>query len=153
MTEVKPHKNIAENRRARFDYEILDTYEAGLELSGMEAKSARLGGMNLSGSHALVKNGEVWLLNSQIMPFQPKNAGNDYDPTRFRRLLLHGAEIAILANRLQEKGWSLVPLRAYLKKNLVKIELGLGKSKKSHDKRDTIKKRDVKREIDRSRAR
>ena len=146
-------KNIAENRRARFDYEILDAYEAGLELSGMEAKSARLGGMNLSGSHALIKNGEVWLLNSQIMPFQPKNAGNDYDPTRFRRLLLHGAEIDLLTNRLQEKGWSLVPLRAYLKKNLVKIELGLGKSKKSHDKRDTIKKRDVKREIDRSRAR
>ncbi|HEY4525820.1 MAG TPA: SsrA-binding protein SmpB [Candidatus Paceibacterota bacterium] len=146
-------KNIALNRRARFDYEISDIYEAGLELSGMEAKSARMGGMNLTGSHALVKNGEVWLLNSQIMPFQPKNAGNDYDPTRFRRLLLRRAEISVLTNRLEQKGWSLIALRAYLKKNLVKVELGLGRSKKAHDKRDSIKKKTIEREIGRVRAR
>ncbi|MFH0890506.1 MAG: SsrA-binding protein SmpB [Candidatus Liptonbacteria bacterium] len=147
-----PVKNIAENRRARFDYEIFDVYEAGLELSGMEAKSARLGQMNLAGSHALVKNGECWLLNSQIIPFQPKNASDDYDPTRFRRLLLHRAEISILANRLQQKGWSLIPLRAYLKKNLVKVELGLGRSKKTHDKRESIKKKDIDREVRRTQA-
>src|SRR3989344_1157392 len=146
-------KNIALNRRARFDYEISDIYEAGLELSGMEAKSARMGGMNLTGSHALVKNGEVWLLNSQIMPFQPKNAGNDYDPTRFRRLLLRRAEISVLTNRLEQKGWSLIALRAYLKKNLVKVELGLGRSKKAHDKRDSIKKKTIERDIGRVRAR
>lgn len=153
MAPSDPKKNLAENRRARFDYEISDTYEAGLELSGMEAKSARLGNINLTGSYALVKNGEAWLLNSQILPFQPKNASEDYDPTRFRRLLMRKAEIAGLSGKLQEKGWSLVPLRAYLKHNLVKIELGLGRSKKAHDKRESIKKREAARETDRVRAR
>lgn len=153
MSEKTPFKNLAENRRARFDYEVSDKYEAGLELSGMEAKSARMGNINLTGSYALIKNGEAWLLNSQILPFQPKNAGDEYDPTRFRRLLMHGSEISALSKKLQEKGWSLVPLRAYLKKNLIKIELGLGRSKKSQDKRESIKKREVNIEIARHRAR
>jgi len=144
---------IAENRRARFDYEIKNVYQAGLELSGMEAKSARLGFMNLAGSYALLKNGEAWLLNSQIAPFQPKNAGPDYDPARSRRLLLTRAEQKELSGRLKEKGFLLIPLRAYLKNNLIKLELGFGRSKKGPDKRESIKKREVDREVSRMRSR
>lgn len=141
------HKNLAENRRARFDYDILEEYEAGLELSGQEVKSAKGGKMNLAGAYAVLRGGEAWLLNAQIPPYQPKNAPADYDPARTRRLLLRRGEIKDLLGRLHEKGLSLLPLRAYVKRGLVKLELGLGRSRKSKDKREVLKKRSAEREM------
>jgi SsrA-binding protein len=144
---------LAENRRARFDYDVLETYEAGIELVGQEVKSAKLGRLNLAGSHALVRGGEAWLLNAQIPAYQPKNAPKDYDPARTRRLLLKREEIKELQGKLTSQraaGTSLIPLRAYLKKGYIKIELGLGRSRKKSDKRDLLKKRAAEREIRRA---
>ncbi|MBI3589538.1 MAG: SsrA-binding protein SmpB, partial [Candidatus Liptonbacteria bacterium] len=121
-------KTLSENRRARFDYEILETFEAGVELTGQEVKSAKGGQFNLNSSYAVLKNNEAWLLNSQIPAYQPKNAPADYNPERTRRLLLHSSEIKSLTGRLHEKGLSLIPLNAHIKKNLVKLELGLSRS-------------------------
>ena len=140
---------LSENRRARFDYEILETYEAGIALTGQEVKSTKNGRMNLSGSYAVFRNGELWLLNSQIPAYQPKNAPADYDPARSRRLLLHRKEIAGLIGKLRNKSFALVPVNAYLKKNIIKIELGLGKSRKKSDKRELLKKRTIEREMER----
>ena len=150
-------KALSENRRARFDYEISETIKAGIELRGFEVKSAKLGRMQLAGSYAIIRGGsprrslrrsagEAWLLNSQIPPYQPKNMPPDYDPGRSRRLLLHSDEIASLQGKLKEK-LTLVPLRVLLEKNLIKIELGLGKSRKKSDKRELLKKRAAEREM------
>lgn len=139
-------KILSENRRARFDYEILETYEAGIELIGQEVKSVKGGQFNLSASYVIVKNGQAELLNAQIPAYQPKNAPADYDPERTRHLLLHSSEIKSLSGRLHEKGLNLIPLKAYLKKNLIKLELGLARSKKKHDKREALKKKTVDRE-------
>jgi SsrA-binding protein len=151
-------KPLAENRRARFDYDILETYEAGLELTGGEVKSVKEGKMQISGSYALIRPpasgragaGEAWLTNSVIPPYQPKNVPPDYDPGRNRRLLLRKEELKNLSGRLHEKGLSLLPLRIYAKRGLVKVELGLGRSRKKGDKRDLLKKRAVEREIRRN---
>jgi len=153
MARKPGSKDLAENRRARFDYDILETYEAGLELLGQEVKSAKGGRLQLAGSHTVIRGGEAWLLNSQIPAYQPKNMREDYDPGRSRRLLLHSGEIRTLRGKLNEKGLSLLPLRAYTKHGIVKLELGLGRSRKAHDKREAIKKRDVKREMRRVSAR
>jgi len=140
-------KVVAENRRARFDYNILETYEAGVELIGTEVKSVKGGHMNLSGSYAVLKQGGVWLLNAQIPAYQPKNAPKGYDAERSRRLLLHRTEIKRLIGKLHEKGLTLVPLRTYVKRGLIKIELGLGRSRKKRDKRELLKKRAAQREM------
>jgi SsrA-binding protein len=140
-------KTLSENRRARFDYEILETLQAGIELRGFEVKSAKSGYFDLAGSYAIVRKGQVSLINARIPPYQPKNAPVDYDPSRSRRLLLRKEEISSLAGRLKDKSVHLVPLRAYTKNNLVKIELGLAKSKKKSDKREVLKKRSAEREI------
>jgi SsrA-binding protein len=140
-------KALSENRRARFDYEILETLQAGIELRGFEVKSAKSGRFDLAGSYAIVRKGQVSLINARIPPYQPKNAPVDYDPSRSRRLLLRKEEISSLAGRLKDKSVHLVPLRAYTKNNLVKIELGLAKSKKKSDKREILKKRSAEREI------
>ncbi len=140
-------KILSENRRARFDYEVLENFEAGIELSGQEVKSAKSGRLNLSASYAVIKNGEVWLLNSEIPAYQPKNAPIDYDSKRTRRLLLRSPEIKSLTGRLNEKGLALVALNSHLKKNLIKIELGLARSRKKHDKREALKKKAIEREI------
>ncbi len=140
-------KILSENRRARFDYEVLETFEAGIELLGTEVKSAKESRVNLSGSHAVIRGGEAWLLNADIPPYQPKNAPEDYDPKRTRRLLLHQSEIKSLTGKLHEKGLALVPLLAYLKNGLIKIELGLAKSRKKRDKREVLKKRAHEREM------
>lgn len=139
-------KTLTENRRAAFDYDILETYEAGLELSGREVKSVKDGKMQISGSYALIRGGEAWLLNAVVPPYQPKNTPPDYNPARNRRLLLHKKEIKELSGRLHEKGLSLLPLRVYLKGELIKIELGLGRRRKKHDKRELLKKRAVEKE-------
>lgn len=140
-------KPFAENRRGRFDYEILETYEAGIELRGTEVKSVKNGRMNLSGSHAIIRSNEAWLLNADIPSYQPKNSPPDYDPKRTRKLLLHQSEIKGLLGKLHEKGLSLIPLTAYAKKGFIKIELGLGRSRKKHDKREILKKRATEREM------
>lgn len=137
------------NRKAYFDYEILETYEAGIELLGLEVKAIKTGRLNLTGSFAVVKNKEVYLLNANIPAYQPKNASADYDPYRSRRLLLHKSEIKELIGKSAQKGLTLVPLKVYTKHNRIKILLGLGKYKKKIDKREIIKKRETEREVER----
>jgi SsrA-binding protein len=143
-------KIISENRRARFDYEILETYEAGIELNGQEVKSIKTGRMNMGASYAIIRGGEAWLLNTEIPAYQPKNAPADYASDRTRRLLLRTSQIKELTGRLHEKGLSLIPVKTYLKKNLIKVELGLARNRKKIDKREVIKKREVNREISRN---
>ncbi|MBI2640294.1 MAG: SsrA-binding protein SmpB [Candidatus Sungbacteria bacterium] len=141
--------DLALNRRAYFDYEILETHEAGIELRGFEAKAIKTGRINLAGAFAVIKNGEAWLLNATIPPYQPKNAPPDYDPTRSRRLLLHKSEIKEFIGKSAQKGLTIVPLKVYTKHNRIKVLIGLARHKKSKDKRETIKKRETQREIER----
>jgi len=138
---------IATNKRAFFDYQILETYEAGIELKGYEVKSIKTGRINLAGSYAVLKNNQVWLINADVPPYQPKNTPSDYDPKRSRRLLLRKTEIKGLIGQIQEKGLTLVPLKVYTKNRKIKIEIGLAKSRKKVDKRELIKKRESKKEI------
>ena len=139
--------DLSVNRRAHFDYEILETYEAGVELYGFEVKAIKTGHVNLAGSFAVVRDNEVWLLNATVPPYQAKNTPTDYDPTRSRRLLLHRAEIKELVGKSAQKGLTIVPLKVYTKRGRIKILVGLAKHKKGADKRETIKKRDTEREI------
>lgn len=138
---------ITNNRRAYFDYEILETYEAGIELKGFEVKAIKSGRANIAGAYAIIRNNEAYLLNLDIPPYQPKNTPPDYDPKRTRRLLLNRGEINALIGHTQEKGLTLVPLKVYTKKGKIKIEIGLAKSRKKADKRELIKKRVHEREI------
>ena len=142
-------KTVSENRRARFDYGIEETFEAGVELLGTEVKSIKEGRINLAGSYVVIRKNEAWLLNTDVPPYQPKNAPPDYDPKRSRRLLFRHEEIKRFEGKLHEKGLALLPLRVYLKNGLVKIEVGLGKSRKKADKREVIKKRSSEREMQR----
>lgn len=138
---------ISENRKARFDYIIEETIEAGIKLLGFEVKSAKHGRLELAGSYVIIRGGEAWLINSKIAPEQPKNAPKDYEPSRIRKLLLNKKEISHLSGLLDQKTHSAVALNAKIKKNLVKIEIGVGRSKKKSDKRESIKKRDTMREM------
>ncbi len=147
MTE---HRINIVNRRAYFDYAILETYEAGIELFGFEVKAIKTGRMSLAGAFALIRGGEAWLLNATIPPYQPKNTPADYDHARARRLLLHKSEIKKLIGAGAQKGLTLVPLRVYTKQRKIKISIGLGRHKKKEDKRETIKRRQAEREIGRS---
>ncbi len=142
--------DITVNRRAHFDYEILQTYEAGIELFGHEVKSAKSGRINLTGSYVVIKNNQAWLINANIPPYQSKNILGEYDPERTRRLLLHKSEIKELIGAAAQKGLTIVPLKVYTKRNRLKILIGLGRHKKKSDKRETIKKREAKREIGRT---
>jgi SsrA-binding protein len=132
---------IAENRRARFDYEIEDTFEAGIELRGYEVKSVKAGHFQIAGARVLIRGGEAWLVNSHVPPYQPKNMPTDYAEDRARRLLLMKDEIKAITGALHEKGRFLIPLRAYLKRGFIKLELGLGQTRKKSDKREVLKKR------------
>ena len=136
-----------DNRQVRFDYEILETFEAGLELLGFEVKAIRNGRVNLAGSVALIRGGEAYLLNADIPPYQPNNTPEGYDSKRTRRLLLTREEIKYLTGKLDKSGLTLAPLKVYSKHRKIKIELGLAKRKKNTDKRATIKKHEVDREI------
>jgi SsrA-binding protein len=142
-------KVVASNRRARHDYEILDTFEAGLALEGSEVKSIREGKVVLKDSFAHVRDGEVWLVGTYIAPYVFSRGGG-HEPERTRKLLLHKREIARINAKLGEQGLTLVPLRIYLKDGRAKIELGLGRGKRTIDKRETIKERDQQREIERA---
>lgn len=143
-------KIVSENRQARFQYHILDTYEAGISLQGTEVKSAREGKVNLRDSYALVRDGEVWLINTHISPYHTAGSYFNHEPRRSRRLLLHKPEIRKLIGKVKEKGLTLVPLKMYLKRGLVKVEIALAKGKKIHDKRETLKRKQEQRDIERA---
>ncbi len=145
-------KVIASNRKARHDYTILDTYEAGVVLVGTEVKSLRLGRASLVDSFATVDDGEVWLRGLHI-PEYDRGTWTNHEPRRTRKLLLHKSEILRLIGKTKESGLSLVPLAMYFKDGKVKVEIGLGRGKKSYDKRQAIAKRDADREISRAHGR
>lgn len=139
--------SYAENRKARFNYEFLEKYEAGIELLGTEVKSVRAGTMSLEGAFVIIRGGEAFLINANIPPYQVKNAPKDYDPLRNRKLLLTKKEIAELAGSEKNKSLTIVPISVYNKGRKIKVEVALVKGKKKFDKRETLKKRDTDREI------
>ncbi|MEO1391723.1 MAG: SsrA-binding protein SmpB [Cyanobacteria bacterium J06634_5] len=143
-------KIAANNRQARFQYEILDTYEAGIALVGTEVKSIREGKVNLQDGFANVKRGEVWLHNVHISPYNMTSLVFNHDPRRVRKLLLHKQEIRKLIGQTEQKGLTLVPLKMYFKSGRVKVVIALGRGKKLHDKRDSLKKKQDKREMARA---
>ena len=145
-------KLVCRNRKAYFEYHIDDLYEAGLVLKGTEVKSLRLGKANIQDAFARFRDGEIFLLNAHISPY-PYAAGENHDPTRPRKLLLHRREMKRLLGKLTERGYTLIPLKLYFKNEHAKIELGLAKGKKKFDKRETIRRREEQRELERARKR
>ncbi len=143
-------KIISDNRQARFLYEILETYEVGIELQGTEVKSIRAGKVNLRDGFATLRDGEVWLMNVHISPYEKSSQFFNHEPRRNRRLLMHNWEIRKLIGQVEQKGLTLVPLKMYFKGSWVKISLGLGKGKKLHDKRETLKRRQDDRDMSRA---
>ena len=142
-------KVIAQNKKARHDYFIEETYEAGIVLQGTEIKSIRAGRVNLKDSFARIQKGEVFLYNMHISPYEHGNRYN-HDPLRTRKLLLHKKEIHKLFGKTKEQGYSLIPLKLYIKNGYAKILLGLAKGKKKWDKREDLKRKEAKREIERA---
>ena len=141
-------KIVAVNKKARYEYEILDTLEGGLVLKGTEVKSLRAGQASITEGFATISGGEAWLVDCQIQPYAFGNL-NNHEPKRKRKILLHRREIAKLAGRIKERGLSLIPLKIYFREGMAKVELGLGRGKKIHDKREAIKSRDALREAER----
>ncbi len=152
MPRERGQKLVASNKRARYDYFIEDVYEAGIVLSGPEVKSLREGKASLNDSYAVVDGGEVWLENAFIPEFS-QGSWTNHATRRRRKLLLGKKEIAKLAGAAKESGYTLVPISLYFKDGYAKVELGLGRGKKSYDKRETLKQKDAAREMDRARAR
>jgi SsrA-binding protein len=148
-TDAEGRLIVATNRKARFEYEILDTWEAGLQLVGPEVKSLRAGRANLGDAFAQVHRGELWLEKLHISPYEPATRENPSDPQRRRKLLLHRHEIARLEGRVAEKGLTLVPLTLYFRRGRAKVELALARGKHRHDKRETIRRREHDRETQR----
>lgn len=141
---------LIEHKKARFDYEILEEYEAGLELLGGEVKSLRGKQGKLEGAHVVIRGGEAYLVGASIPPYQPGNTDEGYDPTRNRRLLLTHKELEALSGYEGQKGLTIVPLRVYNKGSHLKLAIGVARGRKNYDKRAVLKERDTKREIDRS---
>jgi len=142
-------KTVAENRKARHNYAIEDVYEAGMVLLGTEVKSLRLGRANLTDSYARIKKGEVFVYKIHIDPYPFAYHGN-HDPLRIRKLLLHNYEIKKLYGKANEKGFSLIPLKLYFQNGKAKLTLALARGKRRHDKRETIRRRDQERDLERS---
>ncbi len=142
--------NYAENRKARFDYEFVEEFEAGLELTGSEVKSVRAGKISLVGSFVSVRGGEAFLLNAEIQPYQPKNLKTDYDPKRAKKLLMTKDELSKLATAETTKGLTIVPITVYNKGRFIKCRVAIARGKKEFDKRQSIKKRDTERDLKRS---
>jgi SsrA-binding protein len=142
-------KQIASNRKALHDYTIEDTYEAGIALTGTEIKSVRAGRVNLRDGFVQIRDGEAWLLNVHISPYDFGNREN-HEPRRERKLLLHRREIRKLQSKVSERGWTIVALRMYLKAGLAKIEIGLARGKRLYDKRDAVAERDMNRDLERA---
>lgn len=144
------YKIVSDNRQARFLYEILETYEAGVALTGTEVKSIRAGKVNLRDGFALIRNGEVVLMNVHISPHQTTGQAFNHDPRRTRKLLLHREEIRKLIGKVEQKGLTLVPLKMYLKRGWVKVDIALARGKKLYDKREDLKQRQDKRDMERA---
>jgi SsrA-binding protein len=142
-------RDIAVNRRARHEYHIEETFEAGIALLGSEVKALRQGKANLKDSYGRLEGNEVWLWNAHISPYGPASQFG-HEPTRTRKLLLHRGEISRLNGKVKERGLTLIPLRLYFKNGRAKVELGLARGKKQYDKREAIKEREVRREMDRA---
>ncbi len=137
---------LAKNKKAYFDYEILDKYQAGIVLIGQEVKSIKKGNISLKGSYIVPKNNELFLIGSHVPPYQPKNAP-DYNPERSRKILLNKKELNQLIGKSKEKTLTLIPLKVYTMKGLIKIEIGIGRGKKKFDKREALKKKDIDKKI------
>ena len=137
------------NRKARYDYEIEDTYEAGIVLTGTEIKSIREGKVNIKDSYAMIRNNEIYLLNTHISQYKEGNIFN-HEEDRTRKLLLHKREILKLRDKLEKDGYTIIPLKIYFVKNKAKVQLGLAKGKKNYNKKEAIKERDIKREMEKS---
>ena len=144
-----PDKTVAVNRRARHEYAVEETLEAGIALTGTEIKSIRAGRVNLAEAYARIEKGEAWLIGAHIAPYEQGNR-NNHEPTRTRKLLLHRDQISELVGRTQAKGFTLVPLRLYIRNGMAKLEIGIARGKKAYDKRRTIAERDARRELERS---
>jgi SsrA-binding protein len=140
-------KLISDNRRARHEYEILDVLECGIQLQGTEVKSMRNGQCTLQDAFARIEDGEVWLYNCYIAPYDHGNRFN-HEPRRKRRLLLHSKQILKLHQKIKEKGLTLIPLKIFFKRNWVKVDLAMARGKQLHDKRESIAKRETKRQLD-----
>lgn len=150
MSKKSENKVLAQNKKASHDYFIEDTYECGLVLTGTEIKSLRQGRANIGDAFATIRNGEAFVHNMHISPFEQGNRHNPGDPTRARKLLLRKAEINKLFGLAKQEGYTLVPLKVYVRNGFAKLLLGLGKGKKQYDKRDTAAKRDAQRDIQRA---
>lgn len=143
----------SENKKGMFDYNILERYEAGLVLFGQEVKSIKTGHINLAGSFVTIRGGEPYLVGVKVPPYQPNNAGGDYNQEREKKVLLNKKEIDYLIGKTNQKGFSLIPLKIYGKNGRIKLEFGLAKGKKKHDKKEKIKKKDIEREVSRELSR
>lgn len=148
MAEKKFNPVFAENRKARHDYTVLENLECGIQLSGTEVKSVRRGGVSLAGSYAAVLKGELWLVGADIAAYEFGNRFN-HDPKRDRKLLVHAKEVQTLKMRTEAKGLTLVPLKFFLKHGKIKVDLGICRGKALHDKRDSLKKKALKRDLER----
>jgi len=144
------YKVISDNRQARHQYEILETFEAGIELLGSEVKSIRQGKVNLRDGYAQIRNGELWLHNVHVSPHSMTNKVYNHEAKRTRKLLLHRDEIRKLIGKVEQKGLTLVPLKLYLKRGWIKVTIALGRGKKLHDKRESLKRKQEKRETERA---
>jgi len=145
----KHSKPLAQNRKASHDYFIEETFEAGLVLQGTEIKSIRAGRVNISDAHVRIMNGEAFIINMHVAPYEQGNRFN-HEPTRSRKLLLKRSEIDKLFGLVQQKGYTIVPLRLYIKNGFAKLLIGLGRGKKQYDKREDLKQKQMKRDIDRA---
>lgn len=143
-------KIISENKKAYFNFEILEKFEAGISLIGQEVKSIKTRGVNLAGSYVIERGGEFFWVGAHISPYQPKNVLPDYNPERWRKLLLKKSEINYLIGKSKQKGLTLIPLKIYIKNGKIKLEFAIAKGKKKVDKREVIKKREIDREIKRA---
>lgn len=141
---------LLENKKAYFDYEVLEKYEAGLELRGFEVKSLKSKRGNIMGARAIIRGGEAYLVGMDIPPYQPKNTPPDYEPQRTRKLLLHKKEISHLQGKAEERGLTIIPTKVYTTHGRIKLEIAVVRGKKKFEKREKIKKRDIEREIGRS---
>jgi SsrA-binding protein len=139
---------FTENKKAYFNYEIKEKFQAGIVLIGQEVKSIRLGRIGLTGSFVVFRNGELYLIGTKIPAYQPKNAGSNYNPERDRKLLLNKSEINYLIGKSNERGLTLIPIKVYTESNKIKLEFGVARGKKKYDKKESIKKREDQREIE-----
>lgn len=143
-------KTFVSNRKAHFDFEVLDTFEAGIILAGHEVKSIKLGRGKLEGGHIIIRGGEAFLINVSIPLYQSTNIPKNYDPEHLRKLLLSKKELAELETKEKQSGLTIIPIRLYNKSSKIKLEIAIVRGKKKHDKREVLKKRDSKRDIERT---